>query len=85
MTHTGGIDVQNTASRPSRTRAVTIDSDTRPVWETEALPGWVVYWLIPMLSAGQKWPEASESGLSQLARAYEALGDGAVGSAGPAG
>ncbi|MGW5159361.1 WXG100-like domain-containing protein [Nonomuraea wenchangensis] len=76
---------QNGGGLPSEAVAVRIDRDVEPVWETEALPEWVVTWLIPMLSAGQKWPEASESGLSKLAQAYQALGSGAVSSAPEAG
>ncbi|MFI7105969.1 hypothetical protein ACIBK9_06655 [Nonomuraea sp. NPDC050227] len=64
---------------------VRIDRDVEPVWETEVLPDWVVNWLIPMLSAGQKWPEASESGMSKLAHAYHALAAGAIGTAPRAG
>ncbi|MEV4837220.1 hypothetical protein AB0K05_22035 [Nonomuraea sp. NPDC049486] len=71
--------------QPSVSALVTINSDVQPVWETEALPDWVVNWLIPMLSAGQKWPEASESGLSKLAHAYGDLGTTAVGSTQDAG
>ncbi|SET23382.1 WXG100-like domain-containing protein [Nonomuraea wenchangensis] len=76
---------QNGGGLPSEAVAVRIDRDVEPVWETEALPEWVITWLIPMLSAGQKWPEASESGLSKLAQAYQALGSGAVSSAPEAG
>ncbi|MEV6033827.1 hypothetical protein AB0L65_21915 [Nonomuraea sp. NPDC052116] len=65
--------------------AVRIDSDVLPAWETEALPDWVVYWLIPLLSAGQKWPGASESGLSKLSEAYDKLAEGSVSSAPAAG
>ncbi|TMR35121.1 hypothetical protein ETD85_14930, partial [Nonomuraea zeae] len=80
----GGAGVQGGGSRTgggqaSAQPAVRIDRDVLPAWETEALPEWVVNWLIPMLSAGQKWPEASESGLSTLAQAYESLAAGAVG------
>ncbi|MFI9597154.1 hypothetical protein [Nonomuraea sp. NPDC052265] len=64
---------------------VRIDRDVEPVWETEVLPDWVVNWLIPMLSAGQKWPEASESGMSKLAHTYHALAAGAIGTAPRAG
>ncbi|MFG1945200.1 hypothetical protein [Nonomuraea sp. NPDC048826] len=71
--------------QPTTSALVGIDTDVQPVWETEALPDWVVHWLIPMLSAGQKWPEASESGLSKLAHAYAGLGDVAVGSTSDAG
>ncbi|MBF8193894.1 hypothetical protein ITP53_51115, partial [Nonomuraea sp. K274] len=45
-------------------------TDVQPVWETEALPGWVNDWLIPMLASGQSWPKASESGLWQLREAH---------------
>ncbi|MEV4363406.1 hypothetical protein [Nonomuraea sp. NPDC049625] len=65
--------------------AVRIDSDVLPAWETEALPDWVVYWLLPLLSAGQKWPGASESGLSKLSEAYDKLAEGSVSSAPAAG
>ncbi|MFI7469003.1 hypothetical protein [Nonomuraea sp. NPDC049646] len=64
---------------------VRIDRDVEPVWETEVLPDWVTNWLIPMLSAGQKWPEASESGMSKLAHAYHALAAGAIATAPRAG
>ncbi|MEV4372180.1 hypothetical protein AB0J71_34270 [Nonomuraea sp. NPDC049637] len=64
---------------------VRIDRDVEPVWETETMPDWVVNWLIPMLSAGQKWPEASESGMSKLAHAYHALAAGAIATAPRAG
>ncbi|MGW0802390.1 cell envelope integrity protein TolA [Nonomuraea sp. NPDC002799] len=64
---------------------VRIDRDILPVWETEVLPDWVVHWLIPMLSAGQKWPEASESGLSELAQACSALAAGTTSSVPQAG
>ncbi|MEV4288631.1 hypothetical protein AB0K40_24240 [Nonomuraea bangladeshensis] len=85
---TGGLTnpgSQNGGGLPSAVAAIRIDRDVEPAWETEALPEWVVTWLIPMLSAGQKWPEASESGLSKLAQAYQALGSGAVSSAPEAG
>ncbi|MGA5759083.1 hypothetical protein [Nonomuraea bangladeshensis] len=85
---TGGLTnpgSQNGGGPPSEVAAVRIDRDVEPAWETEALPDWVVTWLIPMLSAGQKWPEASESGLSKLAQAYQALGSAAVSSAPEAG
>ncbi|MGP3958378.1 hypothetical protein ACTWPT_20405 [Nonomuraea sp. 3N208] len=42
-----------------------------PAWRTEALPAWVVNWLIPMLTAGEPWPQASESGLWQARLAFE--------------
>ncbi|TMR08419.1 hypothetical protein ETD86_47940, partial [Nonomuraea turkmeniaca] len=42
-----------------------------PAWQTEALPAWVVNWLIPMLTAGEPWPQASESGLWQVRLAFE--------------
>src|SRR5690606_40202389 len=38
-----------------------------------------------MLSAGQKWPEASESGLSDLAQKYAALAAAALGATPDAG
>ncbi|MFC6542974.1 hypothetical protein ACFQES_40365 [Nonomuraea salmonea] len=89
MSHTGGTNVQGPdpgfGGQSVEKQIVRIDSDVRPVWETEALPDWVVYWLIPMLSAGQAWPSASEAGLSELARRYAALSDGAISSAEPAG
>ncbi|MEV0617734.1 hypothetical protein AB0I81_30740 [Nonomuraea sp. NPDC050404] len=85
MTNTGGIEVQGPGGQASRQDIVRIDTDIRPVWETEALPGWVVHWLIPMLSAGQKWTNASESGVSKLAQAYVALGDATAGPTEPAG
>ncbi|MEU6711260.1 hypothetical protein ABZ897_07225 [Nonomuraea sp. NPDC046802] len=85
MTITGGSGVNGVTDQPgggqaSAQPAVVIDFDELPVWATEAMPDWVERWLIPMLSAGQKWPEASESGLSSLAVAYQALAAGASGS-----
>ncbi|MGI5225444.1 hypothetical protein [Actinoallomurus sp. CA-142502] len=47
--------------------------DVQPAWETEALPDWVVYWLIPMLTSGQTWPKASESKLWELRLAFEEM------------
>ncbi|MFI7450722.1 hypothetical protein ACIBQX_24720 [Nonomuraea sp. NPDC049714] len=86
MTTGGGtIDTQGSGGQPTEQAVVRIDRDTLPVWETEALPEWVVNWLIPMLSAGQKWPAASESGLSALAQAYENLAKGVAGYDAPAG
>lgn len=86
MTLNGGApSTQGTGGQASAQAAVRIDTDVLPVWETEALPEWVVYWLIPMLSAGQKWPEASESGLSKLAQAYDGLSADVTGSAPQAG
>ncbi|MFC4010203.1 hypothetical protein ACFOY2_23450 [Nonomuraea purpurea] len=82
MTITGGSGVHGVTDQPaggqaSAQPAVVIDFDELPAWATEAMPDWVERWLIPMLSAGQKWPEASESGLSGLAVAYQALAAGA--------
>ncbi|MEV4015740.1 hypothetical protein AB0J35_35080 [Nonomuraea angiospora] len=90
MTVNGGTGVhgsgsQNGGGLAAPRPAVRIDSDVLPAWETEALPDWVVYWLIPLLSAGQKWPGASESGLSKLAEAYDKLAEGSVSSAPAAG
>ncbi|MEV4112227.1 hypothetical protein [Nonomuraea sp. NPDC049695] len=72
--------VNTSAGRPTEQPPVQIDSDVRPVWETEALPDWVVNWLIPMLSAGQKWPEATEAGLAKLAAKYYQAAMKSVGS-----
>ncbi|RSN14361.1 hypothetical protein DMB42_07545 [Nonomuraea sp. WAC 01424] len=47
--------------------------DVEPVWRTEALPGWVVHHLIPLLTAGQSWPEGSESKLWELRVEYVKL------------
>ncbi|MFI9596297.1 toxin glutamine deamidase domain-containing protein [Nonomuraea sp. NPDC052265] len=47
--------------------------DVEPVWQTEALPGWVVHHLIPLLTAGQSWPEGSESKLWELRVEYVKL------------
>ncbi|MFC4120093.1 hypothetical protein ACFO0F_46495 [Nonomuraea zeae] len=47
--------------------------DVEPVWETEALPGWVVHHLIPLLTAGQSWPKGSESKLWELRVEYVKL------------
>ncbi|MEV4579722.1 hypothetical protein AB0K16_41410 [Nonomuraea jabiensis] len=80
-----GSGSQNGGGLAAPRPPVRIDSDVLPAWETEALPDWVVHWLIPMLSAGQKWPGASESGLSKLAEAYDKLAEGAVSSAPAAG
>ncbi|TMR14399.1 hypothetical protein ETD86_28695 [Nonomuraea turkmeniaca] len=90
MTINSGIGVhgsgsQDPAGQATALPAVRIDRDVLPAWEDVALPDWVVYWLIPMLSAGQKWPEASESGLSKLAQAYDDLAEGAIGSTPDAG
>ncbi len=85
MTTGGTIDTQGSGGQPTQQGVVRIDRDELPVWETEALPDWVVNWLIPMLSAGQKWPDASESGLSTLAAAYENLAAGTAGYDVPAG
>ncbi|MFI6501424.1 hypothetical protein [Nonomuraea typhae] len=48
-------------------------TDVEPAWETTALPGWVVYYLIPLLTAGQSWPKASEAKLWQLRVSYVEL------------
>ncbi|WP_043635283.1 hypothetical protein [Nonomuraea candida] len=82
---TGGSTVQGAGGMPARLDVARIDTDERPVWETENLPDWVAYWLLPMLSGGQKWPEASEAGLSLLAQAYVALADGTISPAEAAG
>ncbi|GAA3149376.1 hypothetical protein GCM10010486_13780 [Nonomuraea roseoviolacea subsp. carminata] len=80
MSHNGASGpVSYSGSGPGERSTVRIDRDVMPAWETNALPPWVVNWLIPMLSAGQKWPEASESGLSKLCQAYEGLGEGVTG------
>ncbi|GAA3615677.1 hypothetical protein GCM10022419_121210 [Nonomuraea rosea] len=47
--------------------------DVEPVWQTEALPGWVVNHLIPLLTAGQSWPKGSESKLWELRVEYVKL------------
>ncbi|MGW4799541.1 WXG100-like domain-containing protein, partial [Nonomuraea sp. NPDC004297] len=47
--------------------------DIDPVWRTEALPGWVVHHLIPLLTAGQSWPMGSESKLWELRVEYVKL------------
>ena len=57
----------------------------RPIWETESLPDWVVYWLIPMLSAGQSWPKASESGLWRFREAHRGGLDAYAGAFEPTG
>ncbi|MFI6739817.1 hypothetical protein ACIBI9_43425 [Nonomuraea sp. NPDC050451] len=80
-----GSGSQNGGGLAASQPAVRIDSDVLPAWETEELPDWVVYWLIPLLSAGQKWPGASESGLSKLSAAYDDLAEGSVSSAPAAG
>ncbi|MFB4268549.1 hypothetical protein [Nonomuraea sp. GTA35] len=85
MAYSGDSHVQTSGAVPAEQEVVSIDSDVQPVWETEALPDWVVYWLIPMLAAGQRWPGASESGLSALAHAYAGLSDGSTKSVEPAG
>ncbi|MEV5328893.1 amidoligase family protein [Nonomuraea sp. NPDC052634] len=83
--HSGGPNIQTPGGYFAGDQIVRIDSDVQPAWESESLPDWVNHWLIPMLSAGQKWPEASEAGLSELARRYAALSDGSMSSAEPAG
>ncbi|WP_049570682.1 WXG100-like domain-containing protein, partial [Nonomuraea sp. SBT364] len=83
---TGGeVHVQGPNGLPAEHIAVRIDRDTEAAWETEVFPDWLNYFLIPMLSAGQMWPTASEKGLSELAIAYEKLAEGTNRSAGPAG
>ncbi|MEV8633409.1 hypothetical protein AB0395_17280 [Streptosporangium sp. NPDC051023] len=75
-TNTGntGTTIVGQGGRPTRQGVVRITNDVKPVWETELLPDWVVYTLLPMLSAGQKWPEnVSERTLSELAQAWEAM------------
>src|SRR5690606_5812590 len=83
--HSGGPNIQTPGGHFAGDQIVRIDRDVQPAWENGARPDWVTHWLIPMLSAGQKWPEASEAGLSELARRYAALSDGAIASAEPAG
>ncbi|MEV6865899.1 LysM peptidoglycan-binding domain-containing protein [Streptosporangium subroseum] len=69
-------DTVNQSGQPTRQGVVRITVDVTPAWETDSLPDWVVYTVIPLLSAGQKWPEASESKLSELALAWEELAVG---------
>ncbi|MFG1699663.1 amidoligase family protein [Nonomuraea sp. NPDC049309] len=83
--HSGAHNIQTPGGHFAGDQVVRIDSDVQPAWESESLPDWVNHWLIPMLSAGQKWPEASEAGMSELARRYAALSDGSMSSAEPAG
>ncbi|MFC7586055.1 hypothetical protein ACFQYP_21660 [Nonomuraea antimicrobica] len=78
MSHTGGVNVQGPGGQSAQRAVIWIDRDTQPAWDSLNLPDWVNTWLIPLLSAGQKWPKASESGLSTLARAYAALADESV-------
>ncbi|MET7333765.1 hypothetical protein [Nonomuraea sp. NPDC005650] len=80
-----GSGSQNGGGQAAQQPAVRIHSDVLPAWETEKLPDWVVYWLIPLLSAGQTWPGASESGLSKLSEAYDNLAEGSIKSAPTAG
>ncbi|MFI7129672.1 hypothetical protein ACIBQ1_28510 [Nonomuraea sp. NPDC050153] len=80
-----GSGSQNGGGLAAPQPTVRIHSDVLPAWETERLPDWVVHWLIPLLSAGQKWPGASESGLSKLSEAYDNLAEGSVRSAPTAG
>ncbi|WP_157252314.1 hypothetical protein [Nonomuraea typhae] len=58
-------------------------TDVEPAWETTALPGWVVYYLIPLLTAGQSWPKASEAKLWQLRVSYVDLMNELVGTLDP--
>ncbi|WP_219499837.1 cell envelope integrity protein TolA [Nonomuraea ceibae] len=76
MTTGGNVHVQGPSGLPAQHIAVRIDRDTEPVWETEVFPDWLNYFLLPMLSAGQMWPRASEKGMSALAVAYEKLAEG---------
>ncbi|WP_030915956.1 cell envelope integrity protein TolA [Streptosporangium amethystogenes] len=69
-------DTVNQGGQPTQQGAVRITTDVRPAWETDGLPDWVLHTVIPLLSAGQKWPEASESKLSELAQALEGLSTG---------
>ncbi|MFG1694884.1 hypothetical protein [Nonomuraea sp. NPDC049309] len=78
-------NIQTPGGQSAHKQIVEIGNDVLPVWETESLPDWVNHWLLPMLSAGQSWPEASEARLTELARRYAALSDGAISSAEPAG
>jgi hypothetical protein len=57
--------------------------DVEPVWRTEALPGWVVHHLIPLLTAGQSWPKGSESKLWELRVEYVKLMNLLIGSLDP--
>ncbi|WP_067181026.1 WXG100-like domain-containing protein [Microtetraspora niveoalba] len=84
-TNTGTSIVNQGGQATRQGGAVHIDRDVTPAWETGALPGWVVHTLIPLLAAGQKWPEASESKLSELAQAWEVLAAGLTPHAEPAG
>ncbi|MGP3911077.1 WXG100-like domain-containing protein [Nonomuraea sp. 10N515B] len=78
MTVNAGVGVDS-PGQPNAQPPVQIDSDVLPAWETETLPDWVNRWLIPLLSAGQKWPETSESGMSYLAGKYDRLATGSIG------
>ncbi len=84
-TNTGPSTVNQSRGATRQGAAVRIDRDVTAAWETDKLPDWVVYTLIPLLSAGQKWPDASESKLSELAQAWDALAVGLTPYSEPAG
>lgn len=58
-------------------------TDVRPAWG-ESLPAWAND-LVAMLTAGQPWPEASESKLWELARAHKRLVEVGYGGVDPLG
>src|SRR4051812_37702311 len=59
-----GVNPNTTGARPSLGGGGGISTtDVRPAWESLDLWEWVSTWLIPMLVAGQSWPQASEAGV----------------------
>ncbi|MFD1503642.1 hypothetical protein, partial [Streptosporangium lutulentum] len=86
-----GTDTVNQSGQPTQQRVVRITSDVMPVWETDVMPDFVDYVLIPLLAGGQMWPGKgdggglSESKLSELAQAWEELAAGLRPYAEPAG
>ncbi|MEV0595366.1 hypothetical protein [Nonomuraea cavernae] len=66
-----GVNTTTSGGLPSTGEGGTSSTDIRPAWETESLPDWVNYILIPLLASGQAWPQASESGLWAMAKPHE--------------
>ncbi|WP_452465348.1 WXG100-like domain-containing protein [Nonomuraea recticatena] len=58
-------------------------TDVQPAWETEILPDWVQYVVMPLLASGEVWPKVSESGLWAMARSYEKAANALTSAANP--